>query len=374
MVQKKKWLPVLAAAGMMAVACFATGTLSIARECVSDYQMFSYADVQTAEYVEENTPEHSTFICWTQHINPVSALAGRNIVCGPALWLSFHGYDLRPRESDIRAFYADPEANEEVLNRYNVDYILIGEYETSSLTINEDAIAFTERFSTYAAILEKKMMIYDKFTLMVEQRNVRGEPITEQELEQFERALSEVDLQYKDQKKLIRPQYTTWNLYKKSFNPEFYKFMSINVDKTYSAVRNKIDNEPNPTIISRLTSFFKRQFNDISTYLKNTSAAMSELKEIGKNRHIPKDTTNYEKLAETMYILNELDRIDINNAKLRNEVNQIRIQADRLDRMGIEYNDPDLLAQAENLRDRARIAQREANYYNRNSYNNFYNY
>lgn len=252
----------------------------------------------------------------------------------------------------------------------NIENFLINKIGLS----NEDAIAFTERFSTYAAILEKKMMIYDKFTLMVEQRNVRGEPITEQELEQFERALSEVDLQYKDQKKLIRPQYTTWNLYKKSFNPEFYKFMSINVDKTYSAVRNKIDNEPNPTIISRLTSFFKRQFNDISTYLKNTSAAMSELKEISKNRHIPKDTTNYEKLAETMYILNELDRIDINNAKLRNEVNQIRIQADRLDRMGIEYNDPDLLAQAENLRDRARIAQREANYYNRNSYNNFYNY
>lgn len=149
-------------AGMMAVACFATGTLSIARECVSDYQMFSYADVQTAEYVEENTPEHSTFICWTQHINPVSALAGRNIVCGPALWLSFHGYDLRPRESDIRAFYADPEANEEVLNRYNVDYILIGEYETSSLTINEDAIA-----SRYPCIFESdngNMRIYQVVT------------------------------------------------------------------------------------------------------------------------------------------------------------------------------------------------------------------
>ena len=147
---------------IMAVACFTTGTLSIARECVSDYQMFSRADVQTAEFVEENTPEHSTFICWTQHINPVSALAGRNIVCGPALWLSFHGYDLHDREADIRAFYADPEANDEVLRRYAVDYILIGEYETSSLTINEDAIA-----SRYPCIFESdngNMRIYQVVT------------------------------------------------------------------------------------------------------------------------------------------------------------------------------------------------------------------
>ena len=149
-------------AGMMVVACFATGTLSIARECVSDYQMFSHADVQTARFVEENTPEHSTFICWTQHINPVSALAGRNIVCGPGLWLSFHGYDLGPRESDIRAFYADPEANEEVLRRYAVDYILIGEYETSSLTINEDKIA--ERYPCVFESDNGNMRIYQVVT------------------------------------------------------------------------------------------------------------------------------------------------------------------------------------------------------------------
>ena len=72
-------------AGMLAVCCFATGTLSIAREVKSDYQMFSKSDVELAEWVEENTDKDDTFICWTQHINPVSALAGRDIVCGPGL-------------------------------------------------------------------------------------------------------------------------------------------------------------------------------------------------------------------------------------------------------------------------------------------------
>ena len=118
---------------MTAIACLSTGTLSIARECVSDYQMYAASDVEAAQYVEENTDRDSTFICWTQHINPVSALAGRRIVCGPGLWLTFHGYDLAEREADISAFYADPAGNESVLQKYDVDYILLGDYERYEL-------------------------------------------------------------------------------------------------------------------------------------------------------------------------------------------------------------------------------------------------
>ena len=96
--------------------------------------------VETAEYVEKNTPEHATFMTWTQHINPVSALAGRDIVCGPGLWLYWHGYDLSERENDIRAFYADPEANGDILAKYHVDYILVGDYERGSLQIDQEAL------------------------------------------------------------------------------------------------------------------------------------------------------------------------------------------------------------------------------------------
>lgn len=128
-------------AGIAAAVCLATGTLSIARECVSDYQMYSRSDVETAEWVEKNTAQDDTFISWTQHINPVSGLAGRRIVCGPGLWLYWHGYDLGEREEEIRRFYADPQANADVLEKYQVDYIMIGDYERSSLIVNEEAIA-----------------------------------------------------------------------------------------------------------------------------------------------------------------------------------------------------------------------------------------
>ena len=125
---------------MTAVCCFATGTLSIARECISDYEMYSREAVETAAYVEENTPEHSMFMTWTQHINPVSGLAGRSIVCGPGLWLYWHGYDLSERESDIRAFYSDPDGRRDILDKYGVDYILVGDYERSSIYIDEEVM------------------------------------------------------------------------------------------------------------------------------------------------------------------------------------------------------------------------------------------
>ncbi|MBQ4551673.1 MAG: hypothetical protein IJA59_01840 [Clostridia bacterium] len=131
-------------AGMLAVCCFATGTLSIAREVKSDYQMFSKSDVELAEWVEENTDKDDTFICWTQHINPVSALAGRDIVCGPGLWLYYHGYNLSERESDIRAFYQDPANNRAVLDKYSVDYILLGGYEYNDARASAGAL--TENF------------------------------------------------------------------------------------------------------------------------------------------------------------------------------------------------------------------------------------
>ena len=126
---------------MLAVCCFATGTLSLAREVKSDYQMFSRSDVQLAAWVEENTEKDDTFICWTQHINPVSALAGRDIVCGPGLWLYYHGYDLSARENDIRTFYQDPANNRHILEKYSVDYILLGGYEYNDARANGAALA-----------------------------------------------------------------------------------------------------------------------------------------------------------------------------------------------------------------------------------------
>ena len=93
-----------------------------------------------ARYIEENTEEHSVFLTWTEHLNPVSSLAGRTIVCGPDLWLYYHGFQTGERQSEIAAFYADPESHQEVLSKYHVSYIMVGPYERSGLYINMDSL------------------------------------------------------------------------------------------------------------------------------------------------------------------------------------------------------------------------------------------
>ena len=127
--------PVVAAA--CAILCFSTGVLAVARECRSDYEVFSKWDVEAAEFIEENTAQHAMFMTGSQHRNPVSSLAGRNIVCGPDLWLYFHGYDNSQRHADVNAFYADPFGNLSVLEKYGVDYILLTDWERADLKANE---------------------------------------------------------------------------------------------------------------------------------------------------------------------------------------------------------------------------------------------
>ncbi|MBR5108889.1 MAG: hypothetical protein IK099_01740 [Clostridia bacterium] len=131
--------PVIAALGV--IVCFSTGVLAVAREWKSDYEMFSKETVEAAAFVEENTEQHAMFLTdYSWHINFVSSLTGRNIVCGPDTWLYYHGYNTDERKNDIWQFYADPENNQAVLEKYGVDYILVSSNERSRYQIDQNAL------------------------------------------------------------------------------------------------------------------------------------------------------------------------------------------------------------------------------------------
>ena len=120
-------------AGFSAVIFFLSAGLTLAREVVSDYQSISKEDIAAAAYIEQETPAHAVFLTgFEQHLNPVSSLAGRTIVCGPGLWLYYHGFDTTQRNRDIARFYSDPKSNMDVLIKYQVEYILLSSYERSS--------------------------------------------------------------------------------------------------------------------------------------------------------------------------------------------------------------------------------------------------
>lgn len=127
-------------AGLFVLCSVLSGSLSIAREAVSDYQLFDPAAVEAAAFIEEETEPHAVFMTGTQHLNPASALAGRNIVCGSDLYLFFHGLNYQENSLDCRRFYQDPENNLDVLEKYGVSYIYLSDYEMSEMNPDVEAL------------------------------------------------------------------------------------------------------------------------------------------------------------------------------------------------------------------------------------------
>ena len=128
-------------AGLAAVTFFLSAGLTLWREAVSEYQAFSAGAVELGEYARDNTEEDATFLTGVQHLNPIASIAGRDIVCGPDLWLYYHGLDTTERKSEIYAFYADPEHNTDTLEKYGVDYIFVSSYERSDYRVDWEGLA-----------------------------------------------------------------------------------------------------------------------------------------------------------------------------------------------------------------------------------------
>ena len=122
--------------------CFFSATVTIARETISDYNAYYAHDITCANWIKENTAEHSVFLTGDQHLNPVSSLAGRTILCSSDIYLFLHGFNTLPRKEDIKKMYEAPLENKNLFLQYNVEYIYISSYETNSqlFKINTDEI------------------------------------------------------------------------------------------------------------------------------------------------------------------------------------------------------------------------------------------
>ena len=130
--------PVIAA--LASVVFFLSAGLTILRECVSDYVAFSAPAVKAGEYIRDHTPRNAVFVTGTEHLNPVCAIGGRDIVCGPDLWLYWHGFDTGDRQAELALFYEDPEGNRELPEKYGASYIFVSSWERGKYQVNEAAL------------------------------------------------------------------------------------------------------------------------------------------------------------------------------------------------------------------------------------------
>ena len=117
-----------------------SGALSLARETVSGYQLFSSSAVEAGQWVDSYTDPDSVFMTGQQHINPVCSLAGRQIICGSDLYVFFHGLDYQEQKQDCIMFYADPAGRADILRKYQVDYIYESDYERAEMVIDTEEL------------------------------------------------------------------------------------------------------------------------------------------------------------------------------------------------------------------------------------------
>ena len=140
-----------------AVVTFLSAGLTIWRECVSDYVAFSRNAVEAGQFAEKNTEPDAVFVTGTQHLNPVLSIAGRQIVCGPDLWLYWHGFDTRERQQDLEDFYEAPEEHREIPEKYGAEYVYVSSYERSSYSVDEEGLdrIGTRIFENQEAVIYK---------------------------------------------------------------------------------------------------------------------------------------------------------------------------------------------------------------------------
>lgn len=121
-----------------------SAVLSMGREMVSDYQLYSSDEVRMCKYIEENTEPEDVILTDTRYNNGVASLTGRNIVCGSPSFLQYQGLDFSARERDVFAMYANP-GNMDLFDKYGVRYVYVGNSERQSYAMaSEDA--FLENF------------------------------------------------------------------------------------------------------------------------------------------------------------------------------------------------------------------------------------
>ena len=109
-----------------------SGLMSLARECVSEYQLIDADSAAAAAYIHDETEPDALFLTATNHNNAVAVLTGRSIVCGSGSFLYFHGLNYSEREAQVIAMLAGGEAFWEGVEEYGIDYVYLSDYERSA--------------------------------------------------------------------------------------------------------------------------------------------------------------------------------------------------------------------------------------------------
>ena len=128
-----------------------SAVLTMGREAVADFELYADNYIDLCKWIEENTKPDDVFLTSNNHNNAIASLTGRNIICGSSSFLYFHGLDYTEQEENLRLMFEDPTSRDDLLDHYNVAYIVIGPYEYSDFAIPD----MEDMVKTYELVYNK---------------------------------------------------------------------------------------------------------------------------------------------------------------------------------------------------------------------------
>ena len=96
-------------------------------------------DLELARRVREETDPRSLFVVGLQHNHPVPVLCGRRVLMGYPGWLWSQGIDYADREREVDEIFAGGPRARALLERYGVDYLVVGPIERQRYGADRDA-------------------------------------------------------------------------------------------------------------------------------------------------------------------------------------------------------------------------------------------
>jgi hypothetical protein len=103
----------------------------------SNYGVFNNDALKIAELIKQKTPPNALFLNGTSY-KPAVLLSGRQSLMRYPGHLSSYGIDYGQREMDIKTIYKGGPQADALLQKYNIDYVLLSPEEKDTVQPNED--------------------------------------------------------------------------------------------------------------------------------------------------------------------------------------------------------------------------------------------
>ncbi len=101
------------------------------------YMMSSNEEINFAREVMSKTATDSIFLTTSDHNNPIQMWGSRSIVLGYKGWVANFGFDFEERSKDVSDIYQYPEYSQKLINKYKIDYVVIGTREIREFKVNK---------------------------------------------------------------------------------------------------------------------------------------------------------------------------------------------------------------------------------------------